>query len=112
MTCRINPIGLPIVTVIGLFKGGRWLLFTGLPAAWKGVRTFAKFARRVVWLTFRWVHSEVRATCFVDSFLGATAGFFTGYPLVGLAVGIVLGLASYYLVRQRLLRLNGEATTG
>lgn len=61
--------------------------------------------KKLVVKAFFYVHSDRRTICFVDSILGATAGFFYGSAFIGAVVGAVLGMANYELVSIRWLKL-------
>lgn len=91
---HFNLFGVMWHTLCGTF----WLL-TKIP---KIVRECLHFARGV----FITVHSDIRTICFVDSVLGATAGYFAGSALVGAVIGGLSGVLNYRLVSIRWLKLS------
>lgn len=58
-----------------------------------------------MWKLFKLIHSQKRLICFVDAVIGGTIGFYYHNPLVGAAVGGLLGMVNYELVSVRWLKL-------
>ena len=62
MAFHANPVGAAVWVVRGAFYAACWLLIVALPAA---IRTIP-FLGTVAWKTYRYTHSELRATCCID----------------------------------------------
>ena len=60
---------------------------------------------RAIWFTFKYIHSDLRVLCAVDSGIGAIIGFLAGNPIVGAVVGGIIGYVNYEVVSKRLLKL-------
>jgi hypothetical protein len=69
---------------------------------------------KVIWLTFKWSHDDVRKICFIDTFLGVLGGTLVGFwywnafyaGIAGLILGPMLGMVNYQLVSIRWLKLQ------
>lgn len=72
---------------------------------YRAVILFAGTTRRLLWMTFKYVHSDQRKLCLVDAAIGAAVGFFFGNPLIGGLVGCLLGIVNFELVSVRWLNL-------
>ncbi|MDO8463594.1 MAG: hypothetical protein Q7S96_05015 [bacterium] len=68
------------------------------------VRFLARFIRE---LSIR-IFSERRLTCGVCVMLGAAAGHFFGFVLIGAFAGGIFGLATHELIARRVLRVNAR----
>jgi hypothetical protein len=98
----VAPFAIAIFTLIGLW----WCL--------KRMPGFVVLLCKFSWKLFIMVHSEMRALCFVDAFLGATFGAFYGYhshafalaAIIGAVSGALLGIVNYQIVSIRWLKLR------
>jgi hypothetical protein len=105
-----NPISAPFTVLYWIILGILWCVDCA-PIVCRIVLTFCwKF----FWKLFILVHSEIRAICFVDAFLGATIGAFYGHhehvfalaAIVGATSGALLGIINYRLVSISWLKLK------
>jgi hypothetical protein len=78
----------------------RWIVtvLRGLP---RSVAIVAKAIKKL----FILIHSEIRLLCGVDAMLGALIGYFYWSPILGALAGGLLGVANYYLISVKLLKL-------
>ncbi|HLD25477.1 MAG TPA: hypothetical protein VJC05_00345 [Candidatus Andersenbacteria bacterium] len=78
------------------------ILFYWLP------RNLCNLVRLIISLVknlFILIHSDLRLLCGTDAAIGTVIGFMTGNPLVGLAVGGLVGYLNFELVSKLWLRL-------
>ncbi len=100
--------GNPIILILSLFFFSFLLLCGLIKLSWLGIKGVPKVFRlacRVAKKVFIRVHSERRLICFVDSALGATIGYFYGNAFVGALAGGILGVANFWLISVRWLKL-------
>lgn len=55
------------------------------------------------------IHSDLRLLCGCDAAIGAVVGYFAGNPLIGAAIGGIIGLLNYEIISVRLLHLAPTA---
>lgn len=77
----------------------------------KGLKELIAFGRKMPSFfgkVFRLIHSDMRLLCGVDAAIGAGIGYFAGNAFVGALAGGILGVANYYLVSVKLLKVVPE----
>ncbi len=79
--------------------------FKVIPAIIKRSYFSIKLLWEVCRKTFIVIHSEIRLLCGADAMLGTLIGYFYWNPLLGALAGGLLGVASYYFVSVKLLKL-------
>lgn len=72
---------------------------------WKTVFFCAVFLKKM----FLLIHSDVRLLCGTDAAIGTVIGYFFQSPIVGCLAGAILGLANYYIVSIKILKLQPES---
>lgn len=104
-----TPIGIYLILP---FLSLRWALKTTPKAIILLLRWIPKIMSesiveewQVIKKVFITIHSEVRLLCGVDAMLGAFVGYLFWNPLLGALAGGMLGVANYYLISIKLLKL-------
>lgn len=85
-------------------RGLIFLLRKSPQAVYKAVCFLGRFAK----LVFIAIHSDIRLLCATDAALFALVGIHLGNPALGALVGGIFGVANYYVVSVKLLRLHQE----
>ncbi|MFA6554244.1 MAG: hypothetical protein WCS89_01930 [Candidatus Paceibacterota bacterium] len=65
----------------------------------------AKISLKVVWGTFKLIHSDIRILCMTDAMIGATIGYYSGNALFGGIVGAIFGVLNYEIISKRWFKL-------
>ncbi|MFA5124430.1 MAG: hypothetical protein WC473_01200 [Patescibacteria group bacterium] len=66
----------------------------------------ATLAKKIIVLSFLYIHTRNRVLCLVDSAIGATAGFVLGSPAIGAMAGLAIYEFNRQIVAHRWLRLE------
>ncbi len=90
-------LGLPIL--LFFFARAVPLLIRYLPSILRAIESF-------VTQVFIAIHSRARLVCMMDASLGTVIGYMSGSAFVGALAGGLIGVAHYYLISVKLLRLN------
>jgi hypothetical protein len=80
-----------------------------LPAARDAITRFVRVVGHFFRHLFILVHSDIRLLCGIDGAIGVIAGFRMGSPILGAAIGAVVGVLNYEVFSKRVFGLvNGD----
>ncbi|MEJ0001860.1 MAG: hypothetical protein WDN09_01595 [bacterium] len=96
----------PVVVPFFLLYWAVYALAQTIIAVARALKFTATFAGVFSKKLFLLIHSELRLLCLTDSAIGAAVGYLYHSPIIGGIIGAVFGLANYWIVTIKILKLQ------
>lgn len=95
-----------------IIKYGNFIVFP-IWVTYHTIRLFVSLiytCARLIWHFFKnlllLIHSEARLICGLDAGIGSVIGYLYGSPIIGALFGAIFGIANYYIVSIKILKLK------